>query len=180
MITGDRVILRAIERSDVRQIWEWLQDEEGMRLRDYPGPPSSLALAEREYEDSLNESEPQLRFAITTLDGELIGETALKHIDQRNGDADFHIAIGNKAYWGKGYGTDATRALMKYTFEQLNLHRVTLYVHDFNARAIRVYEKCGFQREGCLRKAHYMDGRYTDVVIMGLLREDARPEMVDG
>jgi RimJ/RimL family protein N-acetyltransferase len=171
VIRGERVILRAVEPSDVRQLWEWRNDEEGMRLRDWPEPPYPLAQAEKDYEESQCD-EHHLRFVITTLDGELIGETALTHIDQRSGEADFNIAIGNKAYWGKGYGTDATHALMKYGFEQMNLHRVTLYVHDFNARAIRVYEKCGFQVEGRMRKAHYMDGQHTDVLVMGLLRED--------
>ena len=62
--------------------------------------------------------------------------------------------------------------MMRYAFEQLRLHRITLYVHEFNERAIGVYERCGFKHEGRLREAHFMDGKYTDVLIMGLLRED--------
>lgn len=170
MIRGEKTILRAIEPADIRRLWEWRQDEEGMRLRDYPSPPLSLAQAEHEYEES--QCDMCLRFAITTTDGELIGETALTHMDQRNGEADFNIAIGDKAYWGHGYGSDATRALMKYAFDMLNFHRITLYVHASNARAIHAYEKCGFQVEGRMRKAHYMDAQYTDVLIMGLLCED--------
>jgi RimJ/RimL family protein N-acetyltransferase len=172
MIAGDKVILRAVEPSDVRQLWEWTQDEETMRLRDFPTPPNSLAEAEREYEDSLGGDPHLLRLAICTKDGLLIGEVALRNIDQRSGNADFTIAIGNKEYWGHGYGTDATRALVRYGFEQLNLRRVNLYVHSFNTRAIRAYEKCGFQVEGCLRKLQYMDGGYSDVLVMGVLRED--------
>ena len=176
MIRGEKVILRAVEPSDVRQLWEWMQDEETMRLRDYPAPPSPLAEAEKEYHDSLGRSTDELRLAITTLDGELIGETALRDIDQRAGTAEFTIAIGNKAYWGRGYGTDATRVLMRYAFQQLNLHRITLYVHAFNQRAIRAYEKCGFRHEGRLRQAHFMDGEYGDELVMGLLREEFEAE----
>lgn len=171
MIRGEKTVLRGIEPSDVRLLWEWRQDEEGMRLRDYPEAPYPLAQAEKEYDESQCDMH-HLRLVIETLEGEVIGETALTHIDWRNREADFNIAIGNKAYWGHGYGTDATRALMKYAFDQMNLHRITLYVHDFNARAIRAYEKVGFQLEGRMRQAHYMDGAYTDVLVMGLLKED--------
>jgi RimJ/RimL family protein N-acetyltransferase len=172
MIAGKLTILRAIERNDIRQLWEWMQDEETMRYRDYPAPPASMAEACRQYEESLADKKENLRLAIAIPDDELIGEIALRNIDRRCGLADFTIAIGNKDYWGKGYGTDATWALMHYAFQQLNLRRITLYVHDFNRRAIRAYEKCGFRKEGVMRDAHYMDGTYSDVVMMGLLRAD--------
>lgn len=174
MISGEKVILRAVEPDDIRQLWEWTQDEDLMRLRDYPAPPSSLDQARREFEQASDDCGHNLRLAITTLDGELIGETSLQEIDQRNGNARFTIAIGNRGYWGHGYGSDATRALMRYAFEQLNLHRIDLFVHASNERAIRAYEKCGFRHDGRLREAHYMDARYSDVLLMGLLREDFR------
>lgn len=172
MITGDKTILRAIEPSDVKRLWEWSLDEEAIRLRDYPSPPVSLAETEKQYTDGLPSSPDHIHLAVTTRDGKLIGETSLLHIDHRIGDAELTIAIGDKAYWGRGYGTDATRTFCRYAFHQLNLHRITLYVHDFNPRAIRAYEKCGFREEGRLREAEYLDGRYSDIVIMGLLRDE--------
>lgn len=174
MITGEKVRLRAVEPEDIPRMWEWLQDEELMRFRDYPAPPVSLDDARKEFEQSADNCGRNLRMAITTLEGELIGETSLREIDQRNGDAVFTIAIGNRDYWSHGYGSDATRCLMKYAFEMLNLHRVTLFVHASNERAIHAYRKVGFQHEGTLREAHYMDGKHSDVLIMGLLREDFR------
>jgi len=170
MIRGDKVVLRAIEPEDIKQLWEWTQDEETMRLRNFPAPPMSFAQAAKEYTDDARED--QIRLAITTLEGELIGEIALWKIDYRSGNADFTIAIGNKEYWGHGYGTDATRTLMRYAFEQLNLQRINLYVHSFNERAINAYERCGFQIEGCLRGESYMDGKRSDVLVMGLLRDE--------
>jgi RimJ/RimL family protein N-acetyltransferase len=171
VIKGEKVILRGIEPSDVRRLWEWTQDEETMRLRDYPPPPISLAQAERDFQEAAGDPS-DLRLAVATPDGTLIGEVSLTHIDQRNGSARFRIAIGNPEHRGHGYGSDATRTLMRYAFDQLRLHRITLYVHEFNERAIGVYERCGFKREGRLRQAHFMDGAYTDVIVMGLLRED--------
>lgn len=170
------VLLRAIEHSDIRQLWEWTQDAETMRLRNYMAPPTSFAEAEKEYEESLATVDDHVRLAITTKENELIGEASLHDINRRTQGAQFTIAIGNKAYWGKGYGSDATKALMRYAFEQLNLHRITLFVHDFNARAIRAYEKCGFKHEGKLREAEYMDGKFSDILVMGILRgEDGVP-----
>jgi RimJ/RimL family protein N-acetyltransferase len=172
MIKGDKIVLRAIEPSDVKQLWGWTRDDDTMRLRDYPAPPVSYAETIREYQENLGRDSGSLRLAVTTYEGRLIGEIALKNIDHRIGDAELTIAIGDKSYWGRGYGTDASRTLIRYAFEQLNLRRLTLYVHDFNARAIRVYEKCGFEREGILREAEYMDGAYSDLVVMGLLRRN--------
>jgi len=172
MIFGDRIILRAVERTDIRQLWEWMQDQELMRLRYHPMFPDSVANAERAYEESIGEKDEDVRLAICTTEGDLIGETSLRNIDYRLGNAEFSIAIGSRAHLGRGYGTDATRTMMHFAFEQLNLHRVTLHVHDFNDHAIHTYLKCGFKEEGRLREAEYMDGRRSDIVVMGLLRRE--------
>lgn len=82
------------------------------------------------------------------------------------------IFIGDKKYWGKGYGTDAMRVLVKFIFEQMNIHKVKLNVYSFNERAIKSYEKCGFKVEGVLRQEIFRDGRYYDEIIMGLLKEE--------
>lgn len=179
MITGEKTVLRAIERDDVHKLWEWTQDEEIMKLRNYLAPPKSFESAMKEYEDGLKEEESVIRLAIVTLAGELIGETALRDIDPRIGDAEFTIAIGNRSYWGHGYGSDVVWSMMAYAFHQLNLHRVTLYVHDWNTRAIKSYEKCGFKEEGRFREAEYIDGRYSDVLAMGLLKSEFEQKEIE-
>jgi RimJ/RimL family protein N-acetyltransferase len=77
-----------------------------------------------------------------------------------------------KIAWGKGYGTDATRALLRYAFEEANLHRIELEVFAFNPRAIRVYEKCGFKLEGVRKQALYREGEWHDEHIMAILRDE--------
>ena len=84
------------------------------------------------------------------------------------------IFIGNKDYWGHGYGSDAVRLMLEYGFGQLNLHRVYLYVFAYNKRAIRAYEKCGLKHEGALREAGYKNGRYFDILVMGILENEWR------
>jgi RimJ/RimL family protein N-acetyltransferase len=80
--------------------------------------------------------------------------------------------IGERDYWGKGYGTDALRVLLRYAFDELNLHRVSLSVLEGNERAMRSYQKCGFRYEGRQRQVWAYDGRRWDEIYMGLLRDE--------
>src|SRR5262249_47408000 len=98
--------------------------------------------------------------------------TGLHRIDFKERHAAFGITIGDKAEWGKGYGTETTRLLVEHAFEILNLNRVWLHVYEFNERGIRTYERVGFQKEGVLRQDHFHEGRYWSTIIMGILREE--------
>jgi RimJ/RimL family protein N-acetyltransferase len=88
------------------------------------------------------------------------------------GTAGVGIGIGEREYWGKGYSTDMMRVILRYAFTELNLNRVTLNVFEYNPRAVRSYEKAGFVVEGRERKAIHRDGKYWDVLFMGVLREE--------
>ena len=88
------------------------------------------------------------------------------------GNAWVGIGLGEREYWGKGYGTDAMRLALRYAFMELNLHRVTLGVFEYNPRAIRSYEKAGFREEGRRRQALLRSGRRWDEIEMGILREE--------
>jgi RimJ/RimL family protein N-acetyltransferase len=112
-------------------------------------------------------------FAIRTLaDDRVIGEVGLGGIRWIHGDAFVGIGLGDRDDWNKGYGTDAMRLILRYAFLELNLHRVTLSVFEYNPRAIRSYEKAGFKEEGRLREAVRREGRYWDEVFMGVLRPE--------
>ncbi|MFC1923049.1 GNAT family N-acetyltransferase [Chloroflexota bacterium] len=87
-------------------------------------------------------------------------------------DAWIGIGLGEREYWGKGYGTDAMRILLRYAFEELNLHRLSLCVFEYNPRAIHSYEKVGFIIEGSARKFLNRDGQRYDMLFMGILREE--------
>jgi len=88
--------------------------------------------------------------------------------------ADFGIAI-QRADWDRGYGTDATRTVLRFGFDEMQLHRIALGVRADNLRARRVYEKCDFREEGVLRAAKYVEGRWVDHVLMAILANDPRP-----
>ena len=98
----------------------------------------------------------------------------LQDLDADNQSMCFRIALGGAADFGRGYGTEATRLLLDYAFDVVGVHRVTLEVFDFNTRAQRVYEKCGFVREGVQREALYWHGQWHDTIDMAVLAGDPR------
>ncbi|HIP95838.1 MAG TPA: N-acetyltransferase [Anaerolineae bacterium] len=177
MILGQKVRLRAIERDDLPTFVRWFNDPE---VRHYLTAymPMSLAEEEKWFEGQLQKQDGRI-FAIEVIDGDQpvhIGNVGIHDVDWKNRAAEVGIVIGEKDYWGKGYGTDALKTLLRFAFQEMNLHRVQLRVHDYNARALRCYEKCGFQHEGRQRQALFRDGEYHDVLLMGILAGEFQTE----
>lgn len=112
----------------------------------------------------------RLDLAVEAIDtGEFIGDLSLNGIDVDNESGGFRIALV-PGYLGKGYGPEATRLLLRYAFDEVSLHRVHLEVFEFNERAFRSYEKCGFVLEGRMRQSLRWDGEWHDTLIMAALR----------
>lgn len=101
-------------------------------------------------------------------DGRYLGEAVLNDLDTDNRSAGFRIALGSPSLFGRGYGTEATRAVLDQAF-RAGLHRVELEVFAFNPRAQRAYEKAGFVVEGRRRDALLWDGDWVDAIVMGCL-----------
>jgi RimJ/RimL family protein N-acetyltransferase len=118
-------------------------------------------------------AEDRYAFTIRTLEEDrVIGELGLGGINWTAGDAWVGIGIGEREYWGRGYGSDAMNVLLRFAFETLNLKRVSLSVFEYNERAIHSYEKAGFQHEGRMRQWMQRAGRRYDLIFMGVLREE--------
>lgn len=102
-----------------------------------------------------------------------MGHVGLYRIDHRVRKAEFGIMLGDSAIWGKGLGRDVSQRVLEYGFDMLNLQRIELSVLGPNEVAQRLYESLGFRQEGLLRRSQYKEGRYLDVVLMALLREES-------
>jgi RimJ/RimL family protein N-acetyltransferase len=178
MLRGEKVTLRAVERDDLKRLHELERDVELARLGDGQWLPVPLAKFEKEFDKHLDEEEPT-RFVIE-VDGAIIGGIGLHHRDRRNGSSQFGIGIYDHDYIGKGYGRDALNTLLRWAFLDQNYRRIWLEALANNERAIHSYLACGFKEEGRLRKHHYFNGRYVDVVLMGLLREEWQGDTVKG
>jgi RimJ/RimL family protein N-acetyltransferase len=171
MIVGEKVRLRALQEEDAEDCRRWVNDWDVVRNLEIRYPLSRLV--ERDFIERNMKPQPNDKvFGIETLDGLYIGNAGLHRISWEDRRATFGIFIGEKKYWGKGYGTDATRAIVRFAFDQMNLNRVDLQVLDDNERGIRCYEKIGFVREGVQRQYRYREGRYVDMIMMSILREE--------
>ncbi len=174
MIYGERLRLRATEREDLSRYVAWLNDPEVIAnlALSYP---MSQASEERWFDKMLSLPPAEQVLVIETKDGaewKPIGNTSFMHVDGINRSAEIGIVIGEKAYWNQGYGRDTMRLMLQYGFCNLNLHRIFLKVYERNVRGIKAYEHAGFQHEGRMRQAAFLDGRYYDVLFMSVLSEE--------
>jgi RimJ/RimL family protein N-acetyltransferase len=167
MIAGTKTRLRRIERTDIPTFVRWFADPE---VREFLliNRPISVAEEEQWFEEQLRARDTEL-FAIETLDGVHIGNVGVHKINWLQRNAELGIVIGEKQYWGRGYGSDALRTAMRFAFGELNLHRLYLTVYEDNGRARRAYAKCGLVEEGRMRDAVYRKGRYYDMLLMAIL-----------
>ena len=176
MIYGDKLRLRAVERSDLRRFVEWLNDpevREGLLLH----LPLSMAEEEKWFEDMIKRPAVEHPMVIEIRQDEswvMIGNCGIHNIDWRLRSAEVGIFIGEKGYWDQGYGTEAMRVLLDHSFNTLNLNRIALQVYEDNPRAVRAYEKAGFVHEGRERQGMYKNGRYVDIIWMSVLRPEWR------
>ena len=170
-LIGEKIYLRPIEREDAPLMQAFINDPEVTQTLCAHRPYSLQS--EIEFIDQTNKDQNVIWLGIALKQDErLIGSITLRGIQGKDRKGDFGIKIGVKEEWNKGYGTEATKLIVRYGFETLNLNRIFLRVFEYNLRAIRAYEKAGFRREGLLRQDEYRMGRYWDVIVMGLLRED--------
>jgi len=176
LLQGELVrLVAANAEKDAERFAQWSRDSEYARQLDSePALPPSAKRAKEDIQKWMeNESPNNFGFMIRTLaDDRLIGFIGLDGIRWTHGDTFVGIGIGDPEYRGNGYGTDAMCVILRYAFTELNLHRVSLDVFEYNSRAIRSYEKAGFVVEGRQRQALNRDGRRWDVIFMGILRED--------
>lgn len=173
MYTGEKVRLREYRREDIPAALKYLNDPEVKSNLD-PGIPYLYTLEnETKWYEELSANKDTYSFAIETIEEEkYIGGCGVNEVDWKNSVAVIGIFIGDKNYWDKGYGTDAMQILIRFVFEQMNIHKIKLNVYAFNERAIRCYEKCSFKKEGTLRQEIFRDGKYHDQYIMSILKEE--------
>ena len=174
---GKRIRLRAAEKSDIDTFCRWVNDPEVTENLMMVYPMSKVE-EEHWFENMLQKPPSNHVLVIDIRDEEnpsiwrAIGTCQFIAIDWLNRFGEVGIMIGEKSLWNQGYGTEAMRLLIQHGFNTLNLNRVWLQVYSKNKRGIRAYEKAGFVHEGVYRQAHFQHGRYFDVHLMSILREE--------
>lgn len=174
MYSGQLVKLRAYKEDDIEKAVEFINDEEVKKLMDSNIPFPMTKWQEEEWVRSRKaNTDFTYDFAIEDLKtGKYIGGCSINECDVKNRTCVVGIMIGEKEYWGKGYGSDALKVLIKFIFEEVNMNKIKLNVFSFNNRAIACYKKVGFKEEGILKKEIYRNGRYHDEIIMAMFKDD--------
>ena len=171
-LEGELVLLRPRVDDDLALFARWHGNPDVRHWLHMSEMPTQTLETERQRWQIARNDPTRVSFVIETLDGVPIGNIVLIGVDAAHRRAELGIAIGDKEHWGRGYGTDAIRVILRFAFEVLNLRRVELITDIDNERGIRAYEKCGFVREGVLRAKRMRYGEPLDMLIMSVLRED--------
>ncbi len=168
---GEKIYLRPIDLSDVDLFCDCINSLD-IRYTFFTSFPTNRSRQE-ELLKNLYKEKDYIPFAIVVKEtDEAVGVTAFHRMDLVSRAAIFSIIITDSKHWGKGYGSEATKLMVKYGFDVLNLNRIQLHVFAENDRGVKAYEKAGFVKEGLLREAMYHNNQYCDFYVMGLLRKN--------
>ncbi len=171
IIEGEIIFLRLLQKKDVEDFSEWYRDEQVTRFVGMN--PLSQDRANALFNYLLTDPNGTYFGIIKKGDEKIIGYVFLARILKKHRIArEFGIIIGQKYVWGLGYGSEATKLILEYGFNQLQLHRIELLVLDFNERALNMYRKLGFIEEGIQREARIVDDKWHNVIMMSMLEQD--------
>jgi RimJ/RimL family protein N-acetyltransferase len=173
MLKGNVTGLRAIERKDLSQLMEWRNQPS---FRKYFREFRELNSSKQElWFDKLVMNDPNtMMFSIVDIEtSELLGACGLCYIDWQNRNADFSIYIGkDHLYIDSKYAVDAAKIMIKYGFEELNLHRFWSEIYDFDEAKKQFFQTLGFTLDGQFRQTHWTEGRWCDSLFFSLLPTD--------
>ncbi len=152
MTSHPKVTLASKRRSDAPRDYRWQTDAELMALSGHQ--PLAIPFAEYLTRYDAGEQKPKTLFLsiLTAPEGRHIGNCAVYDTDRTKGEASVGITIGEREYWGRGYGTDALKALLDYVFNGMEIRFINLKTLAENQRARHCFEKCGFQECGNLKE----------------------------
>ena len=167
------ITLREISQDDIPTINRWRRDPV---VSDGVGAPHRYIGVDVDlkwYEEYLSRRGSEVRCAVCIAEtGQLVGMVSLTRIDYVHRNAEYNAMVGERASQNRGIGTEATRAMVRHGFFDLNLHRIYVSILRENVSSIRMCEKAGFREEGTIREGAYKNGRYHDLVLMGVLKSD--------
>jgi RimJ/RimL family protein N-acetyltransferase len=170
-VIGERLYLRPLEPAQDNHLYStWLNNEDIRRW--FSVYPTSDARGKERLENLYKDFRHILFGVVLKSDNTLIGLVGLKDINVLNQSAEFYVIIGDPAAWGKGYGTEATKLMVRYGFMELNLNRIQTQDMDENIGGQRADEKAGFKYEGTLREVIPRFGKFHDVRVYSLLRHE--------
>jgi RimJ/RimL family protein N-acetyltransferase len=177
LLTGKLVSLRAVEKEDAEHIRDWLTDPDLLHM--LGARPIPLASIDPEKLPEMFRMREGRVLAILSKDKALVGLVAVGNFHEFNRTASIMVLVGDRSEWNRGYGTDTVRTVTAFAFQDLNLNCLEAVIPEFNARALKMFAKVGYQIEGTLRSRFYGRGKYWNMVTTSAIREGWRPDIVD-
>ncbi|MBB1424524.1 GNAT family N-acetyltransferase [Pseudoalteromonas sp. SG43-7] len=166
------IYLRELSIADVETLNEWRNTKKTV---DYLGANFryvDIGIDKKWFENYQNNRVNNVRLAICCQEtNKLLGAVYLLNIDWLNRNTEFAIWLGDESSRGQGVGKRATTLVLEHAFLDLNLHKVYLTVSENNQAAIGLYNKVGFKKEGTLMDAVYKNGRYTNMILMAIIKK---------
>ena len=175
-LKGEKIVLRPIEMAELpklsRLINKWANDEIVTYYMFTGQKTQNSRQIAADLKEQLESKCNVIFLAVDFRTKKPIGYTGLYDIHPTARKAEFRILIGEKDFWGKGYGSEITELVTYYGFDRLNLHRIYLGYTAANKAAGRTYQKAGYIYEGTLKEDIYRNSQYYDGIRMAILRED--------
>jgi RimJ/RimL family protein N-acetyltransferase len=173
-LVGEKCYLSPVCAEDADAWTRWANDlDVGLPLGDEAYAPTSLSEIQEWIAGIIRKQDPVFDIIDAQTD-RLIGRVMLFGVNRVDRAANLGIVIGEKEYWGKGYGTEATLLMLDHAFNLMNLNSVMLGVFAFNQRALASYRKVGFREIGRRREARIIAEQRHDLVLMDLLADEFR------
>ena len=169
-LEGKKIYLRPTQENDYELVY-FGKNNSKVRETLFLFAPMTYEQVKQEI-DQWSDNKETILFTICKQENnEPVGQTALVRIDLVSRAAVFYIAIYDPEFWSKGFGKEATKLMIEYAFDILNINRIQLHVSCENKNAIEIYKKAGYVIEGTLRQAMYYNNRFVDFYVMGILRD---------
>ncbi|WP_315108085.1 GNAT family protein [Clostridium intestinale] len=174
-LNGNIVYLKKLDKEYIEEYWDNFKNT-SIETMIFTGSAQAFNKTEIEnYIDRVAADSDRVDFLIfSKQDNKLVGEVVINEVDRNNRCGNIRVLINRKEDFSKGYGTEAMILALNYGFGMFNLHRIELEAYPFNNRAIHVYEKIGFKREGLRKDGAYYNHKYYDMITMSFLENEFR------
>ncbi len=170
MLVGKHIFLRLMEKEDIPDKVQWVNDPEIRRML-IMDVISEAGTQIWYSQNALTDNRKEFMICLNE-NSDSIGFTSLKNIDRVNSKAEISMLIGKKDCWGRGYAKSARRIVLDYAFHELGLNKIYTFNWIQNDRIIGLNQKIGFQIDGKLRQDIFFQGEFRDMVVMSILKDE--------
>lgn len=169
LIYGEKIVLRAVEKADNTMLLSLINDPDTEMMLGGSSWPVSESDQLKWFEHQEHSRDVLRCIVALQNDGRALGTIILSDIDQKNATGHIHIKMLKDGGRGRGYGTDAVKAMVRYAFEELRLNCIYANILAYNDASIKLFERCGFKKDGVLRQRVYKKGKFVDMLAYSIL-----------